>query len=137
MGEDLRVAEASETLIRAKLTSFVGRSEELRRVERLLGRHRLVTLVGPGGSGKTRLAVEASRQLADRFDEGVFLVELAQVTEPGLVVNQLAAAVGVAEHQGLSLLEAVAQVVGRRHILVLLDNCEHSSGQPLMYAQPS
>lgn len=126
VGEDLRVDGApSPTLMQAKLTSFVGRGEELDRVEELLGRHRLVTLIGPGGSGKTRLAVEAGERLKERFDEGLFLVELAQVTDPDLVVNQLAAALGVAEHQDLSLLDAVATVAGRRHILVLLDNCEH------------
>lgn len=107
------------------LTSFIGRGDELARVEELLGRHRLVSVVGPGGSGKTRLAVEAARRLTARFTDGVHMVELAQTDDPAMVAAMVAAALGVAEHQDLSMTEAVASVVGRRHLLLLLDNCEH------------
>jgi non-specific serine/threonine protein kinase len=107
------------------LTSFVGRSGELERLEELVARHRHVTVTGPGGSGKTRLAVELARRLVGRFEHGTWLVELAQVTAADLVPGTAAAALGVVEHPGRSMTEAVADAVAGRHLLLLLDNCEH------------
>lgn len=107
------------------LTSFVGRAAETAQVASLLGRHRLVTVTGPGGSGKTRVAVEVARALVPRFDDGVWLVELAQVEDPELVPAAVAVVLGVREQPGLSLTESMAAVVGARHVLLVLDNCEH------------
>jgi predicted ATPase len=95
------------------------------RLEALLGRHRLVTVTGPGGSGKTRLAVEVARRLAGRFEDGVWLVELAQIDDPSLVAAAVASVLGLPEHRSLSMAEAVAAGAGRRHGLLVLDNCEH------------
>ena len=107
------------------LTSFVGRASESAQVASLLGRHRLVTVTGPGGSGKTRVAVEVARVLVPHFEDGVWLVELAQVEDPELVPAAVAVVLGVREQPGLSLTESMAAVMGARHVLLVLDNCEH------------
>ncbi len=83
------------------LTSFVGRAEPLVEVSGLLAGHRLVTVTGPGGAGKTRLSVQVARQVADRFADGAWLVELAPVADPGQVAAVMAAALGVREQLGL------------------------------------
>jgi len=108
-----------------RLTTFVGRAGEIRDVALLLEDRRLVTLTGPGGIGKTRLALEVARQQRSRFPDGTWWVDLAPVTEPETVLDQLAVVLGVATVLGAELLEAVARALGRRRILVVLDNCEH------------
>ena len=94
----------------------------------LLGEYRLVTVTGPGGAGKTRLASEVARRVAGRFADGVWLVELAAVAEPGLVGPAVAAALGVREQPGVPATEALARVLGRQQLLLVLDNCEHVIG---------
>jgi predicted ATPase/class 3 adenylate cyclase/DNA-binding CsgD family transcriptional regulator len=108
----------------AALTSFVGRSVELDKVADLLARHRMVTVTGPGGMGKTRLAGEVARHVADRFADGVWLAELAGVADPDLVPDAVAAALGM-QHSGGPALEALADVLAVRQVLLVLDNCEH------------
>jgi predicted ATPase/DNA-binding SARP family transcriptional activator len=108
-----------------RLTSFVGRAPELMDVAELLDDSRLVTLTGPGGIGKTRLALEVARQRRLRFPGGTWWVDLATVTEPDTVLDQVAGALGVAPMPGPALLEAVARALGRRSVLLLIDNCEH------------
>jgi predicted ATPase/class 3 adenylate cyclase/DNA-binding CsgD family transcriptional regulator len=109
----------------AVLTSFVGRSVELDEVAELLARYRLVTVTGPGGMGKTRLAGEVARRVADRFADGVWLAELAGVADPDLVPPAVAAALGIQQGGGGSVLEALAEVLAARQVLLVLDNCEH------------
>jgi non-specific serine/threonine protein kinase len=112
----------------ASLTSFVGRAGEVAEVARLIAQYRLVTVTGPGGVGKTRLAAEVARKVAGRFADGAWLVELAGVEDPALVAVAVAAALGVQQDRGGSLTEALAQVLARRQLLVVLDNCEHVLG---------
>jgi predicted ATPase/DNA-binding CsgD family transcriptional regulator len=112
----------------ASLTSFVGRSAEVREVERLLDRYRLVTVIGPGGAGKTRLASEIARQVADRYEDGVWLAELAKVRDPARVSSAVAAALGVRALAGNDLDQALARALAGRHLLLVLDNCEHVIG---------
>ena len=107
------------------LTSFVGRTPELLEVAALLDDARLVTLTGPGGIGKTRLALEVARQRRSRFPGGTWWVDLAPVTDPETVLDQLAGALGLAPMPGSTLREAVAGALGRRNALLVLDNCEH------------
>ena len=109
----------------AALTRFVGRADELDAVAALLGRHRLVTVTGPGGMGKTRLAGEVARRVAARFADGVWLAELAGVADPTLVPAAVAAALGVQPRRGGSVMEALAEVLAARQVLLVLDNCEH------------
>ena len=109
----------------APLTSFLGREQDLARVEKLLEQARLVTLTGPGGTGKTRLAIEAGARLVGRFRDGVWLAELAGVAEPGLVAGQVMAALGVRQAGDVPVLEALIYRLRSAELLLVLDNCEH------------
>jgi predicted ATPase/class 3 adenylate cyclase/DNA-binding CsgD family transcriptional regulator len=109
----------------AALTSFVGRDGPAREVAALLDGCRLVTVTGPGGSGKTRLAGEISKRVAGRFADGVWLAELAPVQDPELVPSAVAAALGVREQPGVPVTEVLARALARRQLLLVLDNCEH------------
>ncbi len=111
-----------------QLTSFVGRDRELRDVVGLARRHRLVTLTGPGGCGKTRLSLEAATALRREVPDGVWLVELAGLSDGALVPNTVAAALGVESRSARPSQEAVAAHVGEREVLIVLDNCEHLVG---------
>src|SRR5215470_9387744 len=107
------------------LTSFVGRSVELDKVADLLDRYRMVTVTGPGGMGKTRLAGEVARRVAGRFADGVWQAELAGVADPGLVPAAVATALGLQHSGGGPVTAALADVLVARQVLLVLDNCEH------------
>jgi predicted ATPase/DNA-binding CsgD family transcriptional regulator len=109
----------------AALSSFVGRSGPVRKVTALLTEHRLVTVTGPGGTGKTRLASEVARRAAVDYADGVWLVELAKLQDPALVAEAVATALGVSEQPGVPAAEAVARVMARQQLLLVIDNCEH------------
>ena len=98
----------------APLTSFLGREQDLARVEKLLAEARLVTLTGPGGTGKTRLAVETGARLAGRFRDGVWLAELAGIAEPALVAAQVMTALGVRQAGDVPVLDALIYRLRRR-----------------------
>jgi len=112
----------------ASLTSFVGRSWEQREVARLLSATRLLTLTGPGGCGKTRLALEVARGQADASPDGVWLVELAALGDAALVPRAVAAALGVKEQAGYTAQDTLTTFLRPRHLLLALDNCEHVGG---------
>jgi predicted ATPase/DNA-binding CsgD family transcriptional regulator len=112
----------------AALTSFVGRGGPLREIAELLEQYRLVTVTGPGGSGKTRLAGQVAGRVAGRFADGAWLVELAPVQDPAQVAGVVAAALGVREQPGIPAAQAVGQVLARQQLLLVLDNCEHVIG---------
>ena len=109
----------------APLTSFVGREQDLTRLERLIGEARLITLAGTGGTGKTRLALEAGAQVVGRFPGGVWLAELAGVADPGLVGAQVMGALGVRQAGDVPVLEALIWRLRSAELLLMLDNCEH------------
>ena len=108
--------------------SFVGRELELDKLRQLLGVTRALTLCGPGGIGKTRLALQALAAVADEFPDGAWFVELGDLQQPDLLVSRIAAALGVSEEPGRALLETLADVLRRRRLLLALDNCEHLAG---------
>ena len=109
----------------AQLTSFVGREAQMADVRRLLGDDRLVTLTGAGGIGKTRLAVQVATQIAAEFGDGVWYVDLAPITDPALVAVTAARALGLPDQPGRSTTDTLLRFIGDRHMLMVLDNCEH------------
>jgi predicted ATPase/DNA-binding SARP family transcriptional activator len=109
----------------AQLTSFVGRARELSELGALLAGARLVTLTGIGGSGKTRLALEAASRALPGYRDGVWLVDLAALGDPALVPHRVAATLGVQERTARAASEVVADHVRTRELLLVLDNCEH------------
>jgi predicted ATPase/DNA-binding SARP family transcriptional activator len=107
------------------LTSFIGREREIAEVQQLLSTTHLLTLAGPGGCGKTRLALAVAADLANAYPDGVWLVELAALTDPALIPQVVAAALGVREAPGQPLIETLAAALKPKQLLLVLDNCEH------------
>ena len=112
----------------AALTSFVGRAGVVDEIAGHLGQYRLVTVTGPGGAGKTRLAGEVARRVAGRFADGVWLAELAAVRDPAQVAAAVAAALGIRELPSVAAADALARALARRQLLLVLDNCEQVIG---------
>jgi predicted ATPase/class 3 adenylate cyclase len=116
-----------------QVTAFVGRERELGEVAELLGRARLVTLTGPGGTGKTRLSIAVAERCRDGFPDGVFFVELAPITEPALIAATVASAMGVREDPSRPVAETLRDHLGNRHVLLVLDNLEQViAGAPVV-----
>jgi predicted ATPase/DNA-binding winged helix-turn-helix (wHTH) protein len=118
----LRPSPASNKLP-APTSDIIGREADLATVATLVEANRLVTLVGAGGIGKTRLAVEIARRLSSTFDNGVCVAELASLSNPGLVPATVASALGLTDARAST--ECLAEALGARHLLLVLDNCEH------------
>jgi predicted ATPase/DNA-binding CsgD family transcriptional regulator len=110
--------------LRAELTSFVGRRHELTEVRRLLSGARLVTLVGVGGVGKTRLAVHAAAEMRRAFPDGVWLAELEMLSDPGLVPQAVAQALGLRD-EAFAATDRLVDYLDGKSLLLVLDNCEH------------
>src|SRR6185312_16177229 len=109
----------------AQLTSFVGRDAEMREMRDILAQNRLVTLTGAGGAGKTRLAVQIAASIGGDYADGIRYVDLAPLTDPDLVPIAAARALGLPDQPGRSPEKSLLQFIGGRHMLVVLDNCEH------------
>ena len=112
----------------AQLTSFIGRDRESAAIQGLVSSARLVTLTGAGGCGKTRLGLAVAAGVVDRFPDGVWVVDLAPLSEPALVTQTVASVLDVREGQSRSLIEVLSSYLRRRELLLLLDNCEHLIG---------
>jgi predicted ATPase/class 3 adenylate cyclase len=109
-------------------TSFVGRAQELAEVEKLVRGARLVTITGVGGAGKTRLALQVAASMSGEYPGGTWLVELAAITDPDLVVSATATALGVAEQPGRPVIESLIEHLEANRTLLIIDNCEHVIG---------
>jgi predicted ATPase/DNA-binding CsgD family transcriptional regulator len=107
------------------LTSFVGRETEAAALTAALAEHRLVTAIGPGGVGKTRLAIRVAHDVAGSFPDGIWFLDLVAVTDPGLIGLALAQTLGLTESQGRSIEDLVTGWLASRRVLLVLDNCEH------------
>lgn len=131
-------ADPPRTNLRSRLTSFIGRDEDLEEVARMLAGTRLVTLTGPGGAGKTRLAIEVAEPLIDRMPDGVWFVDLSAVTDPAEVPHAVLTVLGLREMVALAgavgrigtaeagdALDRLAAVLTAKRLVLLLDNCEH------------
>ena len=107
------------------LTSFIGRKREIRQVRALMNEARLVTLAGPGGCGKTRLAMEVAASVPSRFPDGIAILELAPLTEARLIAEAIAATLDVHQQPGRPLSATLSDYLRPRKLLLVLDNCEH------------
>jgi len=123
----LRTLEASLTNLPAEPTTFIGRAREIAALMELLDRPkcRLVTLTGSAGCGKTRLALQVAASVLDERPDGVWLTELAPLTDPALVPQAVAAALGVREQPGRPLMDTLREHLRAKNLLLVLDNCEH------------
>ncbi len=108
-----------------QLTSFIGREREKGEVKRLLASTRLLTLTGSGGAGKTRIALQVAAEVLEEFLEGAWLVELAPLSDPALVPQTVVSAMSVVEQPGRPILATLTDHVQQKHLLLVLDNCEH------------
>jgi non-specific serine/threonine protein kinase len=108
-----------------ELTSFIGRETEIAAVKRLFSQSRRVTLTGPGGVGKTRIALRAAAELQDGYADGVCLVELSALQEPGLLAHTVVAALGLPEQTARPAIDVLADYLKDKRLLLVLDTCEH------------
>jgi len=121
----LRSLESTPSNLPQQITSFVGRETERAEAEALLARAQLLTLLGMGGLGKTRLALEIGGDVLERFPDGVWFIDLAPIRDPALVPVETAKALGLREQPGVPLVETLNNHLKSRKLLLILDNCEH------------
>jgi predicted ATPase/class 3 adenylate cyclase len=121
----LKTLDAYRHNLPAQMTSFIGREKEMAEIAQAIREHRLVTLTGGGGTGKTRLALQVAANLLDQFPDGVWFVELAPVSDPELIPQTILATFGISEQQGRTILQILTDYFGERSLLIVLDNCEH------------
>ncbi len=107
------------------LTSFIGREREMGEVKRMLSTTRLLTLIGTGGMGKTRLAIQVATDLSSEYKDGAWWVDLVALSDPALVPQAVAKSLGILELPNVPLIETLADALCSRHVLLVLDNCEH------------
>ena len=121
----IRSLDALPNNLPRQLTSFIGRDKEIADVKRLLSTAYLVTLTGSGGAGKTRLALQVAADVVERYPDGIWLIELAPIADPALVPKTVASALNVPEQPGRGMTDTLVDVLRRRTLLLVLDNCEH------------
>jgi predicted ATPase/class 3 adenylate cyclase len=132
---ELKTTRSTRHNLPESLTSFVGRERESVEVIKLLGSTRLLTLIGVGGTGKTRLMLHTAKNQLNQYRHGVWLVELAALTDPELIPGQIASALNLREIPGRSLQDVLVDFLRQKQTLLLLDNCEHLIGECARLAQ--
>ncbi|MBK8550390.1 MAG: adenylate/guanylate cyclase domain-containing protein [Ignavibacteria bacterium] len=121
----LKTLDARPNNLPIQLTSFIGRDDVMLRVKKLFGQTHLLTILGAGGAGKTRLAMQTAADVIDDFANGVFIAELASVSDPSFILQTLMSSLGIKEETGKSLEETLTGYLKDKEILIILDNCEH------------
>src|SRR6266487_236308 len=121
----LKTLDSFPNNLPTQLTTFIGRENEIAEVKQELELHRLVTLTGSGGTGKTRLALQVAAELLEKFDHGVWFVELAPLTDPDLIPQAILSTIGIKEQQGKTPLDMLKEYLHEKQALIVLDNCEH------------
>lgn len=119
-----RTADAEAHNLPVQVTSFIGRQAERAELRQLVARHRLVTVLGAGGGGKTRLAVELATDLVEEYPDGVWFVDIASVTDPGLVAFAIAAVLGLRPEPGRPMVDTLVEYAANRRMLIVLDTCD-------------
>jgi len=108
-----------------QITSFIGREKEMAEIKQALGKYRLVTLTGSGGTGKTRLSLQVAADLLDQFADGVWFIELAPLTNADLIPQTFLSTLGIAEQQDHTALKSLTDFICEKKLLIVMDNCEH------------
>jgi predicted ATPase/class 3 adenylate cyclase/DNA-binding CsgD family transcriptional regulator len=121
----LRTQENLPNNLPIQLTSFIGREKELEDVKRLLQNTRILTLIGPGGTGKTRLSIQAAGELLDQYPDGAWFVELAPILDPQLIQRTTAMALGLRDEPQRPVIDMLCDFLREKKMLIILDNCEH------------
>ncbi len=138
----LKTLNAIPNNLPVQLTSFVGREKEITEVEEKLNSHRLVTLVGSGGTGKSRLSLQIAANVLDAYPQGVWFVELAALSDPELVPQMILSAMSIREQKGKTTLKTLEEYLRDKSLLIILDNCEHlieacaNAAQAILKAAP-
>ncbi|HJR80741.1 MAG TPA: tetratricopeptide repeat protein [Anaerolineales bacterium] len=120
----LKTLDAYRSNLPVQLTSFIGREQEIAQIKQALKNHHLVTLTGPGGTGKTRLSLRVAAELLNQFPHGVWFIELAPLTNPDLIPQTILSAIGISEQSGEPL-KVLRDYLREKKSLIVLDNCEH------------
>jgi len=121
----LRTLDLYPNNLPVQLTSFIGRENEITELKQEINQHRLITLTGTGGTGKTRLALQVAADLIEKYDHGVWFIELAPLTDPSLIAQAILSVLGVQQSQGRIPLEILKEYLHDKKPLIILDNCEH------------
>ena len=109
----------------AQITNFIGREKEIIEIKHAINGHRLVTLTGSGGTGKTRLSLQVAAEMLEQFPDGVWFVELAPLTDPAFIPQTILIAIGLREQEGRTALQSLTDYIRDKNLLIVLDNCEH------------
>ena len=121
----LRSLDALPNNLPIQRTTFIGRDQDVAAVKELVSRHRLLTLVGSGGVGKTRVAMQVAADLLDHYPDGVWFADFAPITDPELVSSVIAQVLGISQQEGKRVDESIPPWLKRKKLLLILDNCEH------------
>ncbi|HAY33615.1 MAG TPA: tetratricopeptide repeat protein [Ignavibacteria bacterium] len=121
----LKTLDARPNNLPLQLSSFIGREDEISTLKKLLSESRLITLIGSGGSGKTRLSLQAGADLIDKYINGVWFIDLAALQDGNLIYLKIAESIGLNEQQGKSIEENIYDYIKDKELLIILDNCEH------------
>ena len=121
----LKTLDSFPNNLPTQLTTFIGRENEISELKQELHKHRLVTLTGSGGTGKTRLSLQVAAELLEKFEHGIWFVELAPLADPDLIPQTILSAIGIQEQQGKTPIELLKEYLHEKRVLIVLDNCEH------------